>query len=121
MMQTLDYSTPEKHDPYAAFRSANYRLFMAGMAIGTMGMQMQNVAVGWEIYKWTGSTLALGWVGLALALPTILMALPAGHMADRFDRRLITSISLIFTSFFAVLIGLVSIAVHRDMMSVRVA
>lgn len=75
------------HNPYAVFRSCSYRRFLlAGMA-ATIGGQMQNVAVGWELYERTGSPLALGLVGLAQVLPVILLAIPAGHLADRHSRK----------------------------------
>ncbi len=48
---------------------------------------MVGVAVGWELYERTASPLALGLVGLVQVLPVILLALHAGHVADRFDRR----------------------------------
>ena len=48
---------------------------------------MLSVTVGWEIYRRTGSAYALGFIGLAGALPIILLAIPAGHVADRFPRR----------------------------------
>ena len=53
----------------------------------TIGGQMQSVAVGWELYERTGSPLALGLVGLAQVLPVILLAIPAGHAADRHSRK----------------------------------
>ena len=52
-----------------------------------MSFQMQAVAVGWQIYELTHSTLQLGMVGLAQYLPMVLLTLPAGHAADRYDRR----------------------------------
>ena len=48
---------------------------------------MLQVALGWEIYERTDSALALGLVGLVTVIPTILLALPAGHLADRMDRK----------------------------------
>ncbi len=48
---------------------------------------MLGVAVGWELYERTHSALALGFVGLVQVLPIIVLALPAGHIADRFERR----------------------------------
>ena len=55
--------------------------------MGVIGGQTQNVAVGWEIYKKTNSALSLGWLGLAMAVPVLLLALPAGHVADTHSRR----------------------------------
>jgi predicted MFS family arabinose efflux permease len=69
------------------------------------------VALGWELYERTHSALALGLVGLVTALPVILLALPAGHLADKMDRKqivvganvlfVITSLSLAAVSHFS--------------------
>ena len=75
------------HDPYAALRVRNYRLFLIGSLVANLGSQMLTVAVGWELYERTGSAMALGWVGLVQFVPVILFALPAGHLADRFARQ----------------------------------
>lgn len=48
---------------------------------------MLQVALGWELYERTHSALALGLVGLVTAIPVILLALPAGHLADKMDRK----------------------------------
>ena len=67
------------HDPYRALREPGFRRYLAGNLIGTLGFQMQGVAVGWELYERTHSALALGLVGLAQVAPLILFFLPAGH------------------------------------------
>jgi MFS family permease len=63
--------------------------------MAVVGQQVQSVALQWEIYSRTGSKLSLGWVGLVQALPVMLLALPAGHLADRFDRRRVIGAGLI--------------------------
>lgn len=75
------------HDAYASFRQSNFPRYLSGNLISTAGMQMQAVAVGWELYERTGSAFALGMVGLVEVLPLIILALPAGHVADRYSRR----------------------------------
>lgn len=80
-------SSNRLHDPYAALRFHNYRLFVIGEVISTIGEQMQSVAIGWELYERTHSAMVLGLVGLIQALPIILLTLPAGHVADQFDRK----------------------------------
>jgi MFS family permease len=55
--------------------------------LGVIGWQMLQVALGWELYERTHSALALGLVGLVTAIPVVLLALPAGHLADRMDRK----------------------------------
>jgi MFS family permease len=52
-----------------------------------MGAEAQSVGVAWQVYQITHSALALGYTGLALFLPGIFFVLPAGHVADRYDRR----------------------------------
>ncbi len=54
---------------------------------GVIGWQILQVALGWELYERTHSALALGLVGLSTALPVVILALPAGHLADVIDRR----------------------------------
>lgn len=74
-------------DPYASLRIPDFRRFIGFLASQTLATMMQTVAVGWQIYIVTRDPLALGIVGLAEALPFIAFALPAGHLADRVDRR----------------------------------
>jgi MFS family permease len=75
------------HDPYTVLRDPNFRsLVLAGM-VATVGNQMMGVAVGWDLYERTNSPLALGMVGLAQVLPVIVLAIPAGHAADRHSRK----------------------------------
>ena len=82
-------------DPYAALRYTDYRFFLTGRLAASMGSQMIDVAIGWELYERTNRALALGFVGLVQVVPIILLALPAGHLADRFDRKRIALLSLL--------------------------
>ena len=80
-------SNPQSHDPFAALRFRDYRLYTLALLLATMGYQMQSVAVGWELYERTGSAFSLGVVGLVQVIPIILLSLPAGQIADRFERK----------------------------------
>jgi MFS family permease len=51
--------------------------------------QMQAVAVGWQIYELTGSAFDLGLVGLVQFFPVVVLGVLIGHMADRYDRRIV--------------------------------
>ncbi|MCA9147711.1 MAG: MFS transporter [Planctomycetales bacterium] len=75
------------HDPYAALRLPDYRRYFIGNFASNFGLQMQTVAVGWDIFERTHESLALGLTGLAQFLPVVLLFLLAGHVADRFPRR----------------------------------
>lgn len=55
-------------------------------------LEMQSVAVGWQVYEITHRALDLGLVGLAQFLPGVLLFLIAGHAADRHDRRRLLNI-----------------------------
>src|SRR6266576_3659288 len=57
-----------------------------------LALEMQSVAVGWQVYDITKRPLDLGLIGLAQFLPGIVLFLPAGHAADRFDRRSLLTI-----------------------------
>ena len=52
-----------------------------------LGAEAQSVAVAWQVYSITHRAIDLGYTGLALFLPGLIFLLPAGHVADRFDRR----------------------------------
>lgn len=60
----------------------------------TLASQLQAVVVGWQVYSITHDPLSLGLIGLAEALPFIAIALPAGYVADRWNRRTVCLISL---------------------------
>ncbi|MCI0387872.1 MAG: MFS transporter [Acidobacteria bacterium] len=76
-----------KRDAYAALRVRDFRWFLLGHLISVLGGQMQTTAVGWQLYEMTNSDLALGMVGLVQIVPMLGFALPAGQVADRYDRR----------------------------------
>src|ERR1700710_1316733 len=75
--------------PFAAFQHRDFRLLQSGRFASTVATQMQGVAVGWQVYALTGNALNLGLVGLAQFLPAFLCSPFTGHVADRFDRRVV--------------------------------
>jgi MFS family permease len=89
--------TPDEPDePYAILRNGDFVYFLVGRLVASFGQQMLTVAVGWELYERTHSALALGLVGLTEALAILLLTLPAGHLADNYDRkRIIKAAALI--------------------------
>ena len=84
--------------PYASFRIPNFRRFIVSLLTMTVGAQVQTLVVSWQIYGITHDPLSLGLIGLAEVVPFIGVALFAGHVADRFDRRRIAlgSLSVLF-------------------------
>jgi MFS family permease len=71
----------------AAFASSDFRRYQIARAAVIIGAEAQTVAVAWQVYSITHRALDLGYTGLALFLPGLFFLLPAGHVADRFDRR----------------------------------
>ena len=83
------------HDPYAAFRTRDFRLFMIGTLVAQIGAGAQSVAIGWEIYSRTDNAFALGLTGLVQAVPMMLFTLPAGYLADALSRRALIVVSML--------------------------
>ena len=82
------------HDPYAALRYAEFRNLITGTFCLTMAILIQEVVLGYEIYHITHDPLSLGLIGLAEAVPFISLALFGGHLADRYEKRLLMQLSL---------------------------
>ena len=70
-----------------SFASRDFRRYQLARVAVILGAEAQSVAVAWQVYSITHRALDLGYTGLALFLPGLLFLLPAGHVADRFDRR----------------------------------
>jgi MFS family permease len=73
--------------PYAILRNRDFLFYLIGRFVASFGQQMLTVAIGWEIYERTHSSLLLGLVGLTAFVPMVLMTLPAGHVADTRERK----------------------------------
>jgi MFS family permease len=70
-----------------AFTHPDFTVYEIARFFIVVALEMQSVAVGWQVYEITKRALDLGLVGLAQFLPGIMLFLAAGHAADRFDRR----------------------------------
>src|SRR5437660_4315857 len=73
--------------PFAILRHRDFSLYLIARFIAALGQQMLTVAVMWELYERTHSSLALGLVGLTQMVPMVLLILPAGHIADNYERK----------------------------------
>jgi len=72
-----------------AFGFSDFKRYQLARVAVILGAEAQSVAVAWQVYSITHRALDLGYTGLALFLPGLLFILPAGHVADRFDRRIV--------------------------------
>jgi MFS family permease len=75
-------------------RNRNLAFYLSARFLGTLAVQMQSVAVGWQVYQITGSLFDLGLIGLAQFAPFLVLILWAGHVADRHNRRVIVLLCL---------------------------
>ena len=82
------------HPPPRLRDHPDYLRLMAARISGTAANQMLMVALGWQMYDLTDSAWDLGLVGLVQFVPALLLTLPAGHLADRHDRRWLLALSL---------------------------
>ncbi|MBI3675666.1 MAG: MFS transporter, partial [Proteobacteria bacterium] len=73
--------------PGAVYRNRDFLSFISGRFLSTVAMQVQSVAIGWQIYDIQRTPLSLGLVGLCQFAPMFLLTLPAGEISDRFDQR----------------------------------
>ncbi len=73
----------------AAFTYRDFRRYQLARVMVIMGAEAQAVAVAWQVYEITHRAIDLGYTGLILFLPGLLFLLPAGHVADRYDRRIV--------------------------------
>lgn len=92
----MSLQNKERHDPYAALRYRDFRLLLTGRFLTAFGNEMLSFAIGWELWLRTHEAFALGMVGLVQVVPVILLSLPAGHIADQYNRKRIVLISELF-------------------------
>jgi MFS family permease len=79
--------TVSKHDPYAAFRFPEFRYLVGANFLLTMAGMIQEVAIGYELYRMTHDAFALGMIGLVEAVPFMSFTLFGGHIADVHSKR----------------------------------
>src|SRR6478672_12426146 len=109
-------SAPELHSGLAAFRHTDFSLYEVERFLIVAALEMQSVAVGWQVYEITRRPLDLGLVGLAQFLPGLFLFLLAGHTADRHDRRRLLNICYVG---FVVCSGLLLLLAMRGSRSVN--
>ena len=80
-------ATAEVPSPFAPFHHGNFTLYQLARVFLIIGGQMFIVALQWQVYDLTGSTLQSGMTGLVQFLPNVLLSLFGGHVADRLDRK----------------------------------
>src|SRR6187551_158831 len=93
----------------SAFRHRDFALFWVSLVTEALALQMAVVAIGWQVYTTSGRALDLGLLGLAEFLPLLLLALPAGQLADRLPRRYLLVVMMLLN--LVVLSGLLAVTI----------
>lgn len=96
--------------PWASLRFRDFRLLEIGMLLSNIGSRMQMAAIGWHLWKLTGSELALGMIGLVTIVPIIVLSLFGGAVADAMDRRRVLVVTNSAMAIFATILGIVTLA-----------
>ncbi|CAN5746410.1 MFS transporter [soil metagenome] len=95
-----------------ALRHRNFRLFTAGQSISLIGTWMQQVAVGWLVYRLTGSAFLLGLVSFVSLGPGFFIAPFAGELADRYSKHRIVIVTQVAMMTQALLLGMLVVTDH---------
>ncbi len=95
---------------FKVLRNPNFRAFLAARGLASLSGLMLTVAVGWHVYDLTHSAFALGMVGLSQFLPALLLALPAGLAADRYERRTLLVAGMSLEAVVAALLLVISLS-----------
>ncbi len=74
-------------DIFSSFSHKNYRYYFTGQGFSLIGTWMQSTAMGWLVYRISGSSAKLGAVGFATMMPALLFGYVAGIYADRIERK----------------------------------
>ena len=82
-----DQPTQITHDPLAAVKIPEYRHFILGRFLFIMGLRMMGTLVGWWIYQLTNDPFSIGLIGLSEVIPAVTLALYAGHVIDKSEKR----------------------------------
>lgn len=89
---------PARTSAFEPFRHGDFTLYQTARILLIIGGQFVILALQWQVYQLTKSNLHVGMIGLAQFLPNLLMSLPAGHVADRLNRRLIVMVCALGTA-----------------------
>ena len=105
---------------FSAFGERDFRIFWLGQLVSVTGLWMQTVAQGWLVLQLTGSPFVLGLAAAARSVPVLLLVIPAGIAADRFDKRRIILATNVVATFASGLMGVLAIIGAIDVPTVLV-
>jgi hypothetical protein len=106
----------------SVFHNRSFVLFWVSRVCASIAVQMQSLAVGWQIYNLTDSAFDLGLVGLMQFLPLVSLMLVAGQVADRYNRQTIVQLSLAVTGVSVAVLAIATATgwINRDVILVTI-
>lgn len=99
---------------FVALHFRDFRLLWIGQLLSMLGTQIQTVALSWLVYDLTGSPAQLGGIALARAIPTMVLSLFGGTLADLVDRR---RLLLVTQSLAAILLALLAFSLSLGLLN----
>ncbi|MCU0650937.1 MAG: MFS transporter [Candidatus Omnitrophica bacterium] len=105
---------------FRALQYRNFRLFFIGQNISLIGTWMQNVAIGWMVYRMTNSAAALGLVSFASQIPSFLITPFSGVFADRWNKYKVILICQVLAMLQALVLAVLTILGHIRVWEVAV-
>ncbi len=102
----------EANNIFRTLHYRNFRLFFMGQNISLIGTWMQQVAMGWLVYRMTSSPLLLGVVGFSSQIPTFILSPIGGVVADRFNRHKMLVVTQILSMVQALILALLALTGH---------
>ena len=97
-----------KRDSIAALRLPEFRNYIFGRLLLTIASLIQSVIVGWQVYELTKDPLSLGLIGLAEAIPAILISVFSGHIVDSRNRKTVLLSSYLLLLLCAIVLFIIS-------------
>ncbi|MEV0291799.1 MFS transporter [Kribbella sp. NPDC050820] len=102
-----DAPTVRRRTTFGSLRTRNFRLMAAGQLLSNTGWWMQSTALNWLVLSLTGSPAAMGLTAALVYLPTLLLGMAGGVLADRYPKRRIVLVNYAgWASLTALLAGL---------------
>src|SRR5688572_18628228 len=111
-------SSSPADDRLVVLRHPDLRRYLSARFIVSLGTQVKTVAVGWQVFSLSGDPFDLGLLALSQFLPFIVLILPAGHVADRYDRRRIQLITYTLLALCALALLALSLAGVTDLLPI---
>ncbi len=105
------------NEPFAAIRIPEFKNLMLGRFTFITALRMMSTLVAWWVYELTGDPFAIGLVGLAEVVPALTMALYAGHIIDKSEKRKLLLTGVFFYTFSAAILLFLSSSYTSDHLS----